>query len=300
MKSETPCPLCGEAARNHPLYSTRDTKTSSKKTWNAVRCGNCSLVFLSPPASAEELKTLFESDSGYYKSDERQVAACLKRINKFPKGNLLDIGCGTGSFIAAAAKAGWEVKGVEVSGAAGNPYSMPIAYGDFIFLELPKKHYDVITLWGVTEYIGKPAEYFNKIRELLKDTGVVVLTAGNFDSIQRALMKVSNFPRQQVVWNRKSMDYLFSKTGFKLADIDYRNDVRSGRPTEFLTFCFKRYFLGRDLQTIHREHNNSGQEIPFWMLPVKILDRLVTLPLSALLSLVKYNGIMNITAAKKP
>jgi SAM-dependent methyltransferase len=235
----------------------------------------------------------------YYKSSSDDLSACIKRLNKYRPGSLLDIGCGQGGFLNEARKLNWDVQGVDVSDTIPNPHNVPVKYGDFNTMELPQNHYDMVTFWGVTEYIREPLGFFKKLAGIVKDTGTVMFVMSNFNSIQRSYMRVHNFPRQQQVWTVDALRYICEETGLEITGCDYANDVRGGRCTELITFLYKRIVQGLSWDRILMEHARPPQKKSFTMLAVKIVDRVITLPLSAIASLFGYNGVMNITLKRK-
>ena len=82
-----------------------------------VQCKNCGFVFCNKLPSMEELIAHYNT----YPRNDSISSITLKRYNelldtfeRFKKsGNILDVGCGNGHFLAEAKKRGWEVYGTE-------------------------------------------------------------------------------------------------------------------------------------------------------------------------------------------
>jgi len=290
------CPLCENKECNFLFYVCDSQDANNKSIWNAVQCTNCKILFLNPWQITDKwIETIKKSN--LYLSSTAYIKNALKRINKYHAGKILDIGCGHGEFLFQAKKLGWNVAGVELFPNA-NPHNIPIRYGFFENMDLPKKYFDIVTFWGVTEYLREPLKFFEKAKTVLKDDGHIIFVASNYRSIQRAIMQVHNFPRQQFIWSKSAFEFLFNKVGLEITSCDYKNDIRNGWCTEFLTFLFKQIILQKSRHQILREHNSGIKEKNLIILLVKAVDRIITMPLSIILSFLGFNGVMNITAKK--
>jgi 2-polyprenyl-3-methyl-5-hydroxy-6-metoxy-1,4-benzoquinol methylase len=98
----------------------------------------------------------------------------------FPEGIGLDLGCGTGQFLCFAQKQGWtKVEGVEVIPQIANYTQQltqsPIYAEDFLQVQFPDNFYSVITLWDVIEHLSDIPTVLNRVFQLLKPGGVVIL-----------------------------------------------------------------------------------------------------------------------------
>jgi 2-polyprenyl-3-methyl-5-hydroxy-6-metoxy-1,4-benzoquinol methylase len=106
-------------------------------------------------------------------------------------GRWLDIGCGAGSLIRAAARAGWAVEGTEISPA---PVTLlraeghAVHLGDLMTLELLTGAYDVATLIEVLEHVPQPLALLRRAFELLRPGGVLYLTTPHGRGISSRLL----------------------------------------------------------------------------------------------------------------
>src|SRR5438270_8739897 len=101
------CPLCGRA-RFETAYFARDRHYGISGIYTIVRCLECSLLFLNPMFSDQELSALYPAD--YYAYANRisrkhwkeivRSLLCFRIQTKDPEftipGRILDLGCGTG------------------------------------------------------------------------------------------------------------------------------------------------------------------------------------------------------------
>ena len=110
--------------------------------------------------------------------------ALLKKHLK-PNGRLLDIGCGTGSFLAFMKKKGCKVSGIESNAKARNICLENNIEVQATETELPPESFDTISLWHVLEHLPNPENSINTYRDLLKPTGLLVVAVPNFESHDR-------------------------------------------------------------------------------------------------------------------
>ena len=98
------------------------------------------------------------------------------------KGALLDIGAGTGDFLAAAKVCGWSVIGTEPSDKARSiAKSKDIGLFDNTS-GLDHHSFDVITMWHVLEHVPDPEMQIKELKRLLKPDGTLIVAVPNFNS----------------------------------------------------------------------------------------------------------------------
>jgi len=178
-----------------------------------VRCQGCGLVYLNPQPSDEE-KAPYYSD-GYFKVydqrlDERwaRLSAIMKKLG-FPERKadgiaapltglavtvrVMDVGCGSGDFLAFLKSKGWQVWGTEVNpGAvamAKEKYGLTIFEGKLEEAAFEDEFFDVVTLYGVFDHIGQPIETLTEIERILKPGGLLVIFVHNLDCLEARLFK---------------------------------------------------------------------------------------------------------------
>src|SRR5277367_6258472 len=121
------CPGC-ESVTQRELCVTRDRHYDIRGEYRVVQCQSCELVFLNPMYEDTELAPLYPQDYYAYQDRFQGPSAArrfLKRLlgyevgTKDPSfdhpGKVLDVGCGSGWFLARMRDQGWEPHGVEIS-----------------------------------------------------------------------------------------------------------------------------------------------------------------------------------------
>jgi 2-polyprenyl-3-methyl-5-hydroxy-6-metoxy-1,4-benzoquinol methylase len=101
-------------------------------------------------------------------------------------GELLDVGCGNGQFIARMQSLGWAVAGVDPDPAAVSyARSRGLEIFSGMISDVPCiPRYDVITLSHVVEHVVDPVELLRECRKRLRPgTGRLLITTPNIDSL---------------------------------------------------------------------------------------------------------------------
>ena len=121
------------------------------------------------------------------------VLETLKTLVEKSSPRLLDVGCGTGTFLEVCAEAGWTVFGCDPSAHRIFRHKRPLWYsltaGPFEDAVLGPSPFDVISFLDVFEHFQDPQESLEKARRLLNEDGVIVIEVPNVLSLYSRLRK---------------------------------------------------------------------------------------------------------------
>jgi SAM-dependent methyltransferase len=193
------CPLC--ASENILLSFSCTDFFISKEVFGIYECTECSFKFTQDYPEQGQIGRYYESDDYISHNDTakgfsnklyrfvRNIMLVKKRgiINSVVKvkGNLLDIGSGSGHFVNKMKKGGWTVKGIEINKKA-REYSISQFGLEIISPEqisvLEDGSFDCITLWHVLEHFHQPFQYISDITRLLKPGGFCLIALPNCSS----------------------------------------------------------------------------------------------------------------------
>jgi SAM-dependent methyltransferase len=176
--------------------------------FEVLDCRGCTLVYLWPQPGAEEIRAMFTTlyttgegsvpelrdYYGYCYEDapgnplvqvyERWLDA-LERVRA--PGRLLDIGCGTGLFLAVARRRGWQPFGIddciEATRYAREHFGLDVKGGEFSDFAASGERFDAITGWDIIEHSRAPVELLRAVRRCLAPGGVMALSTPNQRSI---------------------------------------------------------------------------------------------------------------------
>jgi SAM-dependent methyltransferase len=102
-------------------------------------------------------------------------------------GRMLDVGCGTGLFLAVARRRGWEPHGIdacaEATRHAREHFGLEVWEGEFRDLAAAGRRFDAITAWDVIEHSREPVALLRAARGCLAPGGIVGLSTPNQRSI---------------------------------------------------------------------------------------------------------------------
>lgn len=185
----------------------------------------------------ENLATYYESEDYISHTDAKKslvdkiyhtvkgynLKSKLSLIDSYVASNkrLLDVGAGTGDFLAVAKKYGWEVAGVEPNELARLKSSEKgVALLQNLDSIPTSDKYEVITLWHVLEHLPDLESQIAKLVGLLTDNGTLVVAVPNFKSFDAKYYKefwaAFDVPRHLWHFSKKSVQSIFAKHGMRL------------------------------------------------------------------------------------
>jgi SAM-dependent methyltransferase len=142
------------------------------------------------------------------------------------RGELLDIGCGTGNFLAAARAAGYEVNGTELDRNAarfakeqlGLPRVLGLTISEFAE-RYPDEKFDVVTFFEVLEHQAVPLEFVQKVKSCLRPRGYIALSVPNRERWLTGPDVLDYPPNHFLRWNASAMGSLLSAHGFEILSV---------------------------------------------------------------------------------
>ncbi len=194
------CPAC-KGTQYTFLRKCKDF-TVSGKHFNLVECSTCKLIFTNPRPDASSIGKYYESSEYISHSNSKkgivnqlyQIVRSYSLKNKLKLINnlgttskqILDIGCGTGEFLAVCKENGWKTVGIEPNDKARSQ-----AVENWGLSVFPESHLDllenneglsVISMWHVLEHVHSLDERLIQISALLSSSGYFVVAVPNKES----------------------------------------------------------------------------------------------------------------------
>ena len=241
--------------------------------WNIVRCRQCGLVYVNPRVDAETLRTFYSFDNS---SDRSFVQAWfmdgadlqratwrrfVRTLQRFcPKGRLLDVGCGAGSFLVEAQRAGYEVAGQEVSpyflDRLRSQFSIPIYSGDIENMAVSEASFDCVTAFDVIEHHPNPKQLLNEIHRLLHPGGIAMISTHDIGNAFARLYRMhwrhihpighlTYFTRQTLTKMMESCGFrVIHGGGLRTIDADWQRTALNWLTQPFKTILLRALILG--------------------------------------------------------
>ena len=235
------CPVC-----QHPQGSTvltlnnfqffSDSTTSCKQaTLTEQMCSKCQTIFLNPCYNTEGFNTLFaEAGQSYGSTTQRpkeQYNWINNRIN-IENVNLMDIGCGSGSFLASLpnsiTKVGIDIDQQSISIAQQNHPDIEFLCSPFETIEYNKK-LDVITMFHVLEHLQDPLSTLKRLYQIGDDDTKFIVEV---PIIENGLTNDINgfFSAQHLThFSRNSFKNILSIAGWRVIEWQEQSDYNGCR-----------------------------------------------------------------------
>ena len=196
MEKYTNCPVCSSKNISFQYMAGTARYPKLPPKWPVNQCEDCSLVFVNPRPTWDELSDYYPSGwqcYNTYVSNEEDVVKEAKELNEYrhipiPVGKrLLDVGCGGGSFLQVFKKLGVEVAGIEPSSsaAAAREYGIDVFTGtveEYIAKNGTDEKFDVILCSHTLGATPFPVETLDGMRQLLAPNGYIWVAVPNADS----------------------------------------------------------------------------------------------------------------------
>lgn len=228
------CPVCeGHAER---LGAT-------SAGYSLLRCCNCGLRFSDPMKGEGPSSHIYERRSALIVADPAaalhraaqrwNIQTALAELGPPPR-RLLDIGCGTGQFLALAARRGHEVAGLDF-----NPDSLRVAREAFGLTDLfcgslddllatrskrsgdPASaagpgRFDAVTALEVLEHTEEPLDFLRQLRRLLAPGGQLFLSVPAFERWPKIFDPEVDFPPHHLtLWTQPALARALERAGLR-------------------------------------------------------------------------------------
>ena len=168
-------------------------------------------------------RSLFEKAYHFVKGIALKNKLQLINAEQASKGQLLDIGAGTGDFLLVAKNNGWNTIGIEPSEKAK---AIAITKGiSFVpdTSSLASHSFDCITMWHVLEHVPNLQEQIKELKRLLKPTGTILIAVPNFKSFDAnyygQFWAAYDVPRHLWHFSKTAIEKLFTVENLKLDNV---------------------------------------------------------------------------------
>ena len=230
------CLLCDAPANK--WLTTTNGGVGPKENYDIYQCTNCFSTVINPIPVRLEIYYLDYHWIPKGSNWRRGVKACKNRLAVVHGhvGNLasiLDVGAGSGTFVAAAIESGHLAFAIEQDGSCrrnietflpGRVFEDLFAY-DKLGFTLP----DVITLWHVFEHISDPNDFLAQISRIFPATTKIIIEVPNAQSwmfkIMRGRWPHLDAPRHVFLPSKKGIECVAQRNGMRISRIRNRDNA---------------------------------------------------------------------------
>jgi 2-polyprenyl-3-methyl-5-hydroxy-6-metoxy-1,4-benzoquinol methylase len=236
-----PCPICNQEDVAFLMHSKDYSLT--RESFQIIQCAHCNLKYTNPIPNTDNIAPYYNFPSYISHTDDKnglinklyhkvRIHTLHTKTNWVQslftgyKGQLLEVGAGTGAFAHAMTKKGWNVSALEPDAAsrarAFTNYNIQIDPIESLF-NLEQNKFDVITLWHVLEHVHDLDGYLLAFNKLLKPNGRLIIAVPNYTSYDAQFYKkywaAYDVPRHLYHFSPSSMEFLAKKYKMELVSI---------------------------------------------------------------------------------
>ncbi|HYF66441.1 MAG TPA: class I SAM-dependent methyltransferase [Herpetosiphonaceae bacterium] len=235
------CHHCG-SAEYRVVFSGPDRQMDLAGRFTFVECRQCGLFYQHPRPTWAQLAPHYEGEyNSYYRAladDPNPIRRAIHRlgplkqrryVEKFAAGGaLLDIGCGTGTFLEEMQRsaARWRLYAIEPTRSAaeyvGQRFGIPVLNTTFEAASFQSESLDAVCMWNVFEHLERPFEALDRIHAMLKPGGVFVFALPNYESLARAIFGKYwlgwDLPRHLYIFPEPIIRQIAASHGFEVVD----------------------------------------------------------------------------------
>lgn len=239
MENLRDCPACGSAKQH--IWRQVPDHSLSKETFTITECGGCGLLFTNPRPTEAEISRYYEFKE--YVSHQDDAPGLVNKAYRIARSwtlsgkmkllervrqetgssnTLLDYGCGTGHFLAAAKERGWSVSGLEVSDTARMQAEKRLSQPIWTNVrQLPLDHrYGVITLWHVLEHVHELQATLSVLINQLAPNGTMLIALPNPESLDAQTYQQDwaalDVPRHLYHFRQQAVAQLLARHGLRI------------------------------------------------------------------------------------
>jgi 2-polyprenyl-3-methyl-5-hydroxy-6-metoxy-1,4-benzoquinol methylase len=241
------CPICHDPNANACSQGSDWLFGLAPGIFNLFCCPGCECIFLQPLPEDSALARFYPQEYWWAEATEteslsarlfrklekiyrefviadhvRFIEDCARK-NKATGKHLLDIGCGSGSFLHVAQLHGFVPHGMDMSAQAVDivqrQYGYSVRQGAIGSDVWGKNRFDFITMFHVLEHLTDPRQGLQYARDLLQSGGMLVLQVPNVASLQARLFGKRwyglDVPRHVMNYSPKALGILLREAGFE-------------------------------------------------------------------------------------
>ena len=248
------CPLCGSVDLTITLASAKDLINHiDSNEYSITKCSKCGISFTNPRIKGKYIAEYYPETYHCYKLDTKSIDNAMKSdsllgilrkisvkilnplgldIEKMHYRNVLEVGCGSGSFLYRYKKlhplstvVGVDFNDDVISNLRGIGITSYVSdLNDLSFLD--KNSFDVVFAFMILEHVYDINKILKNISSVLQTNGELIITIPNIDSWQLKLFREWWFPLQVPThiyhYSVNTISILLNDNGFKIKNIIYQ------------------------------------------------------------------------------
>jgi len=252
---QLPCEIC----------SSKSLRWAQISGFDHYRCVECRHIFVCPKPSQKELDGFYARRDYYEHAEqhlvdlereaEERAERLLRLANRLQlEARLLDIGCGTGTFLRAARLCGWSGAGVdrseELATQARRNSQCAVTVGVAEQVTISGTPFPVVTAWEVLEHNIDPKAFLKALARHTQEGGIVAISTPLADGwIARILgsrFPMLSPPDHLSIFSKQSLLILAEQSGLEVTRWRAFSNIRSPQ----LASGFARFVLKKRVEDL--------------------------------------------------
>lgn len=236
------CYYCGEIACTD-FVSAQDDLTGKPGHFRFVTCNHCGLAYQTPRIRVEHIPDWYDDEyishrkktnwgiltplynRAMSKHDRDKDALISRYLKLGPESHVLDVGCGSGSFLARIHdhyKS--QVSGVDFKNLTHLPSFANVKFHHGLFYEqdLPDNAFDLVTMWHFLEHDYDPVRTLATARNLLKPDGRLIIEIPRLDSVTFRMYRERwpglQAPQHTVLYTKQMLLKFIERSGLEVVE----------------------------------------------------------------------------------
>jgi 2-polyprenyl-3-methyl-5-hydroxy-6-metoxy-1,4-benzoquinol methylase len=236
------CYLCGSDA-SRPFVVAEDDLTGKPGRFPFVACAECGLVYQNPRIELAHIGAYYDEEYIAHRKrsswgvltplyrramerHDRQKEAIVRRyVALRPGGELLDVGCGAGTFLRRLHdRHGMRATGVDFVDLSHRAEFAGVEFHHGLFYErdVGRDRFDLVTMWHFLEHDYDPPRTLETARRALRPEGRLVIEVPRLDSVSFRLYRERwpglQAPQHTACYTRATLLRLVRAAGFEVVD----------------------------------------------------------------------------------
>jgi SAM-dependent methyltransferase len=239
------CPACGRAAQSEPLAHSHQSALYA--------CAGCDLHFWNPLKMPEAAwyEAAYQGRDSTVMPLEPGHVFFLSDPRAPQQGRLLDMGCGTGNFLAAARDAGFDVTGIEP-----NQNAVRFAQQHYglrnVFAAVPAdfqqghplEKFGTVTFFEVLEHQDDPQAFLDSAKSFLTEDGFIALSVPNRNRWQLGDDPLDFPPNHLTRWSPVALRNFIESNGFEVLSLR-EEPLHARRAAQMLSAALRTGLISR-------------------------------------------------------
>jgi 2-polyprenyl-3-methyl-5-hydroxy-6-metoxy-1,4-benzoquinol methylase len=231
---EVPCPLCDSLEWSHKVEARVPAPVRESRWFLVVKCRGCGLCFTNPRPTARCLLRLYPPDLPPLLAPPvapRRWWRLHGRSDRpawlwptLERAEILDLGCGVGSFQRRLRRRGVPFTAVNLSVPAAEflrrEWGVPALAGTLPHPDLAGRTFTAVTLFDALEHAHEPLDLLRAAHELLAPGGVLVARVPNLEGLPFRWLGADWFgldlPRHLTHFTPRTLQLMLHRAGFRV------------------------------------------------------------------------------------